>query len=303
SSAINLVSLPNLEHVNGKIEFSNLTLIQYINLEQLATVTSFILFQCAQLESLILTKGITSLSHLQISDTSLRGLNGMYIKKLVSLQIDNNKYLNYLNITTLITVKEMLSFLQNGRVKNHDGVVVAFPALQTVGDLTLQRVTHAYFSSLRNISGSLVLTLSNIERFVLANLRFIFNSLSIYNNSELNDLRFPNLISIGGTFLLQNNPKLTTISGFPNVTSIGGSVSWTGPLTNIALPRINDIKGTVLIVSSSSLSCPSFLKSPDIVQGASSVCKSSSDSKTGGTSDARKNSFVKFVGILTRYFL
>ncbi|KAG5438984.1 hypothetical protein PCANB_002314 [Pneumocystis canis] len=278
STVINVFNAPELETVNGKLEFTNLTMLQKIFLPKLTTINSLVLFQCAQLESLVLEKGISYANTVLVSDTSLRTLNGFFMKTLFSLIIGP------------------FSFIQNGRVKNHNGVSVSFPSLKSTGDLTLQSVAYAEFINLETVKGHLVLTLATIRSFVLEKLHSIKESLSIYNNSELDSLSFPSLTSIGGTFLLRNNGKLTTIHGFPNVSSIGGSLSWSGPLVNISLPSINDIKGTVLIESSSSLTCPPFVKSPAVVQGASSICKSFVDSKTGGTSDSRKNSYTKLIG-------
>ncbi|KAG4301336.1 hypothetical protein PCK1_002262 [Pneumocystis canis] len=296
STVINVFSAPELETVNGKLEFTNLTMLQKILLPKLTTINSLVLFQCAQLESLVLEKGISNANTVLVSDTSLRTLSGFFMKTLFSLIIDNNKYLNYFNIKTLVEVKGPFSFIQNGRVKNHNGVSVSFPSLESTGDLTLQSVAYAEFINLKTVKGHLVLTLATIRSFVLEKLQSIKESLSIYNNSELDSLSFPSLTSIGGTFLLRNNGKLTAIHGFPNVSSIGGSLSWSGPLVNISLPSISDIKGTVLIESSSSLTCPPFVKSSAVVQGASSICKSFVDSKTGGTSDSRKNSYTKLIG-------
>ncbi|KAG4304139.1 hypothetical protein PORY_002503 [Pneumocystis oryctolagi] len=294
---------PMLTSVSGKVEFSSLTALDVIELPSLNSVNDLVLLQCARLQKLDLNSGIRTISTLRISDTSLRLINGFYMKTLISLDIDNNKYLTDFYMPNLTEVRGPLIFIQNGYVQYRNGFSVSFPSLKSTGDLTLQSVSKVDLDNLRSVFGHLVITLTTISKLCLEKLEVISESFSIYNNSDLTELYLPKLNSIGGTFLLSGNPRLNSISGFPQVRSIGGSLSWSGAFTNISLPNINDIRGTVKIISTSALVCPQFTKSKAIVQGANPICRSSADSETGrassnrkGGSSNRKSGSVKFIG-------
>ncbi|KAG5519132.1 hypothetical protein PMAC_002220 [Pneumocystis sp. 'macacae'] len=317
NSSISLISLENLEEIdgdlivtgnsdiapllrtiNGKAEFNTLTALEKISFPSLITVTSLILFHCARLENLYLKTGITTASKITVSDTLLRGLEGFNMAVLSFLDINNNNYLIHFNMSDLVKIRGSMNFMQNGQIQNRNGFPLSLPSLETVGDLSIQGVSSIDMKNLKNITGDLIITLTNLQRVSLDSLSFISGSLSIYNNSELNTLDFPSLI--GGSFLLNDNYKLSSVTGFPQVTSIGGSVSWTGPLNTVSLPSINDIKGTLKIISSSSLTCPAFTKSRAIIQGANPICRSSGSEKGSasrkGSTSGRKSDSSKFIG-------
>ncbi|CCJ31165.1 unnamed protein product [Pneumocystis jirovecii] len=288
---------PVLKIVSGKVEFNTLTALEKISFPHLTSVNTLTLFHCARLESLQLKTGITSISKLTVSDTLLRELEGFDMKVLSSLDINNNNYLIHFNMSNLVKVRGPLVFMQNGQIQNRSGFRLSFPSLETIGDLTVQSVSLIEMDNLRNITGDFIMTLTSVKEVNLA----------IYNNSNLDTLDFPSLVSIGGSFLLSDNLKLTAITGFPQVSSIGGSVSWTGPLSTISLPSINDIKGTLKIISTVALKCPDFSKSRAIIQGANPICRSVG-SETGGASrkggsSSRKSGSNKFIGDLNFFIV
>ena len=106
------------------------------------------------------------------------------------------------------------------------------------------------------------------------NLTMVGSSLSFVNCTSLTNMSFPQLTSIGGTFLIANNTQLSTIGGFDQVTTIGGSIDWTGSFNNASLPAINDVRGGVNVQSSSStFQCPfPNIQSNGVVKGKGFVC-------------------------------
>ncbi|KTW29847.1 hypothetical protein T552_01051, partial [Pneumocystis carinii B80] len=298
-----LFKASSLADVKGKIMFKKLTALEKIELPMLISADSITLFQCAQLQTLDLNTGIRHLNHVTISDTSLRTISGFSMKSLVSLNINNNNYLNVFDMPDLVSIRDKFSFMQNGLVQNNNGISISLPSLESSGGVFLQSVSSIKLEQLKNISGDLGISLSTLTTITLESLFNIHGSLSIYNNSVLTTLEFPSLVSIGGTFLVSDNPSLYAISGFDKVQYIGGSIHWTGFLKSVSLSSITDIKGTVKIISSTHITCPAFTKSRAIIQGANPICKSStgSGSKGGpgggksGSSSSKKNGFI-FVG-------
>ncbi|QSL64997.1 hypothetical protein MERGE_002301 [Pneumocystis wakefieldiae] len=290
----------NLVSVRGRLVFKKLTELEKIDLPALNSADTIILFQCAQLQSINLNTGVSRLNHVTISDTSLRTISGFSMTSLVSLNINNNNYLNVFNMSNLVTIGDKFSFMQNGLVQNTNGISISLPSLESCGGLFLQSVSSVELEQLKNITGDLGLSLSTLKNFSLSSLFLIQGSLSIYNNSVLTTLEFPNLVSIGGTFLISDNPSLHVISGFDKVRYIGGSIQWSGFLKSVSLSSITDIKGTVRILSTTQISCPAFTKSRAIIQGANPVCKSSVSSDSGdasgdgksGSYSSKKNGFI-----------
>ena len=116
------------------------------------------------------------------------------------------------------------------------------------------------------------------------NLTTIGSSLSFVNCSSLTNMSFPQLTTIGGTFLIANNTDLTTISGFDKVTTIGGSIDWTGSFDNASLPSISDVRGGVNVQSSSlTFQCPfSNIQSNGVVKGKGFICTGKVTNPTSG---------------------
>ena len=87
-------------------------------------------------------------------------------------------------------------------------------------------------------------------------------------------MSFPELTTIGGTFLIANNTHLTTIGGFNNVATVGGSIDWTGSFDSASLPSISDVRGGVNVqTSSDTFQCPfPDIQSNGVVKGKGFIC-------------------------------
>ena len=87
-------------------------------------------------------------------------------------------------------------------------------------------------------------------------------------------MSFPQLTTIGGTFLIANDTQLANISGFNNVATIGGSIDWTGSFDTASLPSISDVRGGVNVQSSSdTFQCPfSNIQNNGVVKGKGFIC-------------------------------
>jgi hypothetical protein len=106
------------------------------------------------------------------------------------------------------------------------------------------------------------------------NLTLVGSSLSIVNDTSLTNTSFPQLTQIGGTFLIANNTNLLVISGFDQVSTVGGSIDWTGDFNNASLSSINDVRGGVNVQSSSNtFICPfPQIQTNGVVKGKGFIC-------------------------------
>lgn len=99
------------------------------------------------------------------------------------------------------------------------------------------------------------------------------------SNSQLTNISFPKLSSIGGGFQIANNTKLLSILGFPNLTSIGGAIDFIGEFDNATLPELTVVKGGVYIESDSDeFNCSSWnsAQQDSVIRGDSYQCKGAS---------------------------
>jgi hypothetical protein len=97
-------------------------------------------------------------------------------------------------------------------------------------------------------------------------------------------MSFPQLVTIGGTFLIANNTELTTIDGFDKVSTVGGSIDWTGSFNNASLPSISDVRGGVNVQSSSdTFQCPfPQIRTNGVTKGRGFICSGNILNPSGG---------------------
>jgi hypothetical protein len=157
---------------------------------------------------------------------------------------------------------------------NSPTLQLSFPELLTVQNASFRNIASISFNGLQNVTSNLGFFDSVIPSIVAPNLTSIGSSLSIVNCTDLTNVSFPQLTTVGGTFLIANNTQLSSISGFPKVATVGGSIDWTGSFDNASLPDISDVRGGVNVQSSSqTFQCPfSQLQNNGVVKGKGFVC-------------------------------
>jgi len=143
-----------------------------------------------------------------------------------------------------------------------------------VQNASFRNIQSISFNALANVTSNLGFFDSLVPSVSAPNLTTIESSLSFVNCSALTNLSFPQLTTIGGTFLIANNTALTTIGGFNQVSTVGGSIDWTGSFDNASLPAITDVRGGVNVqTSSSTFQCPfSNIQNNGVVKGKGFVC-------------------------------
>ena len=146
--------------------------------------------------------------------------------------------------------------------------------LVTVQNASFRNIQSISFDGLANVTSNLGFFDTTLPSVSAPNLTSIGSSLSFVNCTSLTNMSFPQLTTIGGTFLIANNTELTTISGFDKVSTVGGSIDWTGSFDNASLPSISDVRGGVNVQSSSqTFQCPfSSIQNNGVVKGKGFIC-------------------------------
>lgn len=106
------------------------------------------------------------------------------------------------------------------------------------------------------------------------NVQFNFTpGFSLQTFPSLNQMGFPSLSSVGGNFLVAQNPDLGDIN-LPLLSTIGGNLDVTGDFNSLELPDLNYVGGGVNVQSSSpTFKCPiPKLRTNGDVHGDGFVC-------------------------------
>lgn len=274
---------PTLQLVSGQLRISDATILGSINLAQLTTVGSLVYNALPALTATGLTSGVTSADSILFTNTGLTSLAGINVYKLTNFEVSNNADIASID-SGLTSVTDTLTINYNS-----DKVDVYLDKLSTAQNIIFQKIASLSVGNLTAVNGSLSLQSNSFESFNFPVLTNVGNSLAIDQNDEVEELGFPALKSVGGALSIQSNDQLQSFSYFPNLTTIGGSVTIDGAFNNGSFPKLNRVAGGFNLTSTGLLSCDSFVKlnsAGDIkgdkfyCQGASSTVSSSS-SKSG----------------------
>lgn len=276
---------PTLQLVSGDLVFNANTILKSLNLAQLTTVGTFRLNALPALQSIGLVSGLTSAESVIISDTGLSTLEGINVVQLRVFDVNNNDDIELID-SGLQNVTDTLSISYNA-----EGVEVKLDQLSRVKNLYLQSISSLSVANLTEITGSLAFTSNGIESIELPTILSIGNSLTISKNSDLQEIEFSNLTTIGGALDIGDNDELKSFSGFPELKTVGGSISLNGSFDNGTFDSLQRVAGGFNLRSTGDLTCKEFneLNSEGDIKGDSYYCSgantatSSSSSKSGNS--------------------
>ena len=206
-----------------------------------------------------MNKGISEVGSLKISDTALSSLEGLTNYKSVgSLDVDNNKNISYIDLSTLETVKDslVLSF-------NSDECEVKLDELIWASNLTIQDVADFSAGNLTKVNGTFNLAYNTFESIEFKSLKEVGGSLQIFANNDMTELSVNKLTSIGGEFRMYNNTDLEDMEeSFAKLKTVEGAVDISGNRLFLStLPKLKEVDGTFTFdTKSDEFDCTSFKK-------------------------------------------
>lgn len=273
---------PTLQLVSGELKISDATILATVNLAQLTTVGSLYYNALPALQDTGLTSGVTSAELVTFANTGLTSLSGINVSSLKVFDVNNNQDINSIN-STLQAVTDNLSINYNSAK-----VAVGLDQLTQAKDISFQSIGSFSASNLTMINGSLSLDSNSFNSFDLNTLTRIGNSLSINKNDNLNSFNFSGLSYIGGALNIIQNSNLNDFSGFPNLTTVGGSVNLVGGFDNGTFPQLTKVAGGFNLTSTGKLTCAAFVKlnSNGGVKGDQFYCRGASSTVSSSSSKA-----------------
>ncbi|ANB13188.1 Ecm33p [Sugiyamaella lignohabitans] len=240
---------------------------------QLTSVGAIYWLHLAGLGSIQFNNVVNQAKSITISDTSLTSLEGINVDNVDTFDINNNRYLNEVNVN-LQTVAQSLDISFNAQQ-----VSASFPSLQWANNITFRDVSSISMPNITVVNASAGFINNTVNGLAFPQLTQIGGSLAIVSNDQLSNVSFPQLSTVGGGFQIANNTQLGSVLGFPKVKSVGGAIDFTGNFSSAQLPSLTLVKGGVDIESSSSkFNCSSWNQahSDGDIQGDSYVCKAKS---------------------------
>jgi hypothetical protein len=273
----------SLTDITGDLNLSNLTAIQTLSLDSLTSVGSISLQALPVLDNFVITS-LTSADNIIISDTAVASLEGFNNLKEVDLfDINNNP--NLVSIDSPIkTISNGLSISSNG-----EDLDLTFDQLIWANNITILDAGNVDFPLLTKVNQSIGFINNTFEYLNIDNVTDIGVTFNIVSNDELTELSASNLKSLGGALVIANNTKLTNITGFPSLTSIGGALDVIGSFDTFSIPKLNAVKGGADVESNkTNFTCDALnkLEKAGKIQGHVYKCKAGSSSTTAALSSA-----------------
>ncbi|OMH82142.1 Protein ecm33 [Zancudomyces culisetae] len=215
---------------------------------------------------------LNSANFIRVSQTALAGLTNLNFKRLKSIDISNNIYLQSIEFPRLTWVSGYVSIMNN-----HIESSLSSPKLTKIdGKLSLSGVSKLDVPALNIINGAINIMEDGFKEFSFEGLETASSDLYIIRNAKLAKFAFPKLNKIGGALLIQNNTLLKDIDNnfFPQLTEMSGKMLFTGPFDSIKLPNFKKTSGAISIESSGRLSCTETKRRIDFTSKNRWVCYS-----------------------------
>ena len=217
------LSSDQLTSIGGTFGLSNLTILSTLQMNSLKSVKNIEWVSLPALQGLNFNQGVTQAQSVVISNTQLNTLTGVELDTIGSMDINNNPYLNTVNVNNLANVTQSLSFAANSKT-----LEISFPNLESAANLTFRNASAVTMPSLAKVNGSLGFFSNTFQSFAAPNLTSTGGSLAFVDSPGLTNLSFPQLTQVGGAFLVANNTNLTSIDGFANLGVIVGALDFAG---------------------------------------------------------------------------
>ncbi|KAF1358721.1 hypothetical protein EJ07DRAFT_179426 [Lizonia empirigonia] len=265
NSNMKRLSADSLEKLDGALNLDGLTRLYAVDFPKLKSVQSIKWNALPNLQSIGFTAEVDSADKIDIQNTALRSLQGINIEKAETIYIANNGYINEINMQ-LGNVSDSLTFADN-----NEKLAVSLPNLIWATNLTFRFIGSLKMPSLETLNGSLGLYNNGFDSFAAPNLTSIGEALAIVANEQLSNISFPLLTKITDNLQIANNTNLTSVDGFPKLTSIGGAFDISGNMSTVETPELDSVKGAFNLQSTDNVTeaCNFYkaLKDKKLIQG------------------------------------
>ncbi|KAI9247173.1 hypothetical protein BDA99DRAFT_526294 [Phascolomyces articulosus] len=275
SGSLRSFSAPQLKSVQGALSIREHTGLQQLDLPALQQVTSLTLSVLPELENINFPAGLSSVQDLTIEDTRATAIGGLQLNTLNKFTLTQN---------TLMSVFEFPAKEMTGElfvVGNGNNMEFKATQLGSIQTGTFRDLGAVNLSGLAHVGGDISFHQNDFTSLHMDNLQDIGGTMAIANNNKLSETSMKQLSLIRGALSVGNNTQLTSISGFPKLSAVHGTIDLAGGFDSYELPALQDVRGGMRIqTTSAKFPCPDVekkLKSTSVVKGSLWGCKSNMD--------------------------
>jgi len=281
AGTLTTIESSSIKTIGGTFKMANLTTLSTLSFAQLTKVGSINWSALPALPSLTFPQSIGEAMNVVITNTFLSTLDGINLKTVKTLDINNNNRLKTFS-TQVGNIQEALNIDSNGK-----DLDVSFPNLIWAANMTFRNCSSISIPSLATVNGSLGFIQNYFTDLAAPNLTSVGNTangqggLAFVANPSLANITIPNVKTVGGAFQIANNSALQDID-FPTLSQVGGAIDFSGNFSTPQLPKLNDVKGGFNMQSTAQIDCSGFKSeaSSGNIQGTF-TCKTTADAKSG----------------------
>jgi hypothetical protein len=216
------LSADQLGTIGGRFYLNNLTILSTLAFSSLNNVDEIYWVGLPALQGLNFPQGVSKAKNVLISNTQLNTLSGIELETVGNFDIDNNPYLNTVNVNQISTITGSLTVSAN--FKNLE---IVFDNLESANNMTFRNVSSVTMPSLSQVNGSLGFYSDSFQSFSAPNLTAT-GGLAFVDSPNLSKISMPKLKEIGAGFLIANNTNLKSINGFPKLQTVVGALDFAG---------------------------------------------------------------------------
>ena len=225
AGSLRTLEAPGLRSIEGTFNLKNLIALSTLSFPDLVSVDSIQWEVLPALASLSFTQEISMADTVLITDTVLTDLRGINLETVSSLNINNNNYLKTIDVA-LSNVSQSLTISSNGRNLN-----VSLPNLIWANNITVRDATSLFVPKLKAVNSSMSFINDTFTTVDFPELIEV-GDLAFVSCSKLTNVTVDNLESIGGTFQIANNTKLSVVK-FASLSKVNGAVDFSGAFTSL----------------------------------------------------------------------
>ncbi|CAO3662736.1 unnamed protein product [Rhizopus stolonifer] len=278
NDALQAFSMPNLQGVNGEIRFANNKLLASLNLAKLYAVRSFEVSVHPALNELRFAAGLTEAEKITITDTTVTRVDGLKMKSTQDISVSNNIYLKSFGLTNTTSVNNVLFS------SNSPNLRIDLAKVQSMRESTFRNVAGLNLDGLSRVLGDMSFISNSFDTLDMPSVTEISGTLTLTDNMQLNNLSMAKLSHLGGALSVSGNNNLASITAFPNLQQVDGTLDITGGFDEVQLPSLNDVRGGLNVqTTSNAFSCDtvSNLKN-GVIKGNAFTCKAAVASPKSG---------------------
>lgn len=234
------LSADSLESV-GDFSLKNVVGTTSINFPKLTTVDSITWISVAKLNSVVAP--ITEANNIDIENTELQEFPSFNLTTINSLTVVNNRFISSIklgltNITGALVVQG-----------NEGDLSIELLSLKSANNITVQSSNSFRAPLLSEMGDSLTLQSNVFESFSTPGLKTVGGSFVVSDNNKLTNVSLPALEEVKRALVIANNTLLSKISDLPKLKKIGANLDFHGNFSEVSLPSLAQVDGSFNIQS------------------------------------------------------